>query len=474
MNNAQEAYNFQKDKGFQDLLKQANKCLECGRCSGGCPMAYFFPEHFNPRHLLERLIENPEDVINSIDIWFCASCYTCNKHCPQGLELPKILTELRKIAIEEKGLDQLHEALKVIQEKIPFAESFFRVCFHPERFPIDKEVIDELIERKTTDRKVPQLDNRIAIIGSGPAGLYASYLLRLKGFQVSLFEAADRIGGMFRRCIPEYRLDDETIDCDVRFIESLGVDIHTNTAIGQDMPFDQLFRDGFEAVFVATGAHGSLKMNLDGEDLPEVMGSLHFLEKLKTNNLPVTEDRIVVVGGGNTSIDSAMASIKYGAKEVTVLYRRSKDEMPADESEINIAEKEGIQFQYLVSPIRFIGKEKLESVEVVKMELGYPDLSGRRRPIQVENSNFLMKADKIVVAIGDKPMVDFLPKEIQLNGDGTIAVNPINMATNLEGVFAGGDAVLAAGNVSEGMMTASKAVNGIINYLEKKWTIIRK
>jgi len=468
MSKAELKYDNPGDGELQDLIKQAFTCLSCGKCSGGCPMVYLFPEDYNPHKVLEKLVENPEEALASKDIWFCASCYKCNKKCPQGIELPEVFLKLRRIALKKNGLGNLKEVIDDLHERIPFYNNFFRVCYHPEKIPLGKDEVDSLFEKYVSESKLKQIPatrEKVAIIGSGPAGLFAACELRRKGYQVTVFESRQKAGGMFQLSIPEFRLESEIVDHDIDLIEDLGIEIKTNVRVGKDIGFNALFEDGFQSVFIASGAHSCLHLHIEGEDLPQVMTSLEFLEANKTGAFKAMKDKFVVIGGGNTAMEVATSAVKYGAKEVSVLYRRTKDEITADINELREVKNEGVKVQYLVMPLRFIGDEKLRGIECIKMELGHPDLSGRRRPVPIKASNFIIDADMAVVAIGEKPDLGYLPGEIMLSKGGTIAINPLSMETSMKGVFAGGDVIWGSASVAEAIMAAGRAVDGMDKYL---------
>ncbi|MBE9492695.1 MAG: FAD-dependent oxidoreductase [Bacteroidetes bacterium] len=463
-------YDIQLDSSFEEVIINAYECLECGKCTAGCPIVEMFPQHFNPHHLLGRLLVDPEKVLEEKDIWFCASCYQCNKRCPQGIELPDIFLKLRRKAIKEKGLENLEKTMKIIGEKIPFPGSLFWVCFHPERIPLEKETMIKLFDKihfKKEKAVVPRSDNKVAVIGSGPAGLFVACELIHKGYHVTIFEAQPNAGGMFRTCIPEYRLPTAIIDNDIKNIEKQGIEIKTNIKIGEDLAFGQLFKDGFSAVFIASGAHKCLKLGIPGEDLPGVTNTLLFLEDLKNNKIKKMPEKVLVIGGGNTAMDAASAAAISGSKEVHVLYRRTSKEIPADKNEIREAEEKGVKIHYLTVPGKFIGKDKIEKVECLKIELGPPDLTGRRHPVPVKDSEFEMDTDMVIVAIGEVPSVNFLPEEVMMNNDGTIAVNPLTMETTMAGVFAGGDVIYGPATVSEAIISAKKAADCIDHYLKQ-------
>lgn len=429
-----------------------------------------FPEHFNPHHLLGNLIMHPEEVMNKLDVWFCASCYKCNKNCPQGIELPEIFIKLRRKIIAENGVGNLASTLEIIKEKIPIYASFFRVCYHPERIPLDNKVVEELLASKSKqlDRNITlESGKKIAIVGSGPAGLYAAYLLHLKGHSVTIFESGEKAGGMLRRCIPEYRIPSTDLDLDIERIENMGIKILTNISIGEK-PNIRNLKIKYDAVLLVTGAHQLMRLKLPGEELPEVYGSLEFLEDLKQGEInQASVEKAVVIGGGNTAMDVASTIKRTGVEKVILLYRRTRKEMPADLNEIAEIEKDGVDIQQLVAPVAFLGKDHLKAIECQKMELGPPDLTGRNRPVPVKDSNFTLDVDLVVNAIGERPTVDYLPDFININRDGSISTDPLTMETSMEGVFAGGDVVLGSATVSEAIVNAGKAVIGIEKYLQK-------
>lgn len=468
-----ETLSEKKSETFtEETLAQAYLCLECGKCTGTCPMVELFPDHFNPRRILTSLISDPESVLNQPGIWMCASCYKCNKRCPQAIELPGIFLDIRKKALEKNGKRNLEKALKVIGEEIPFPASFISVCLHPERLQIELSTFIDLIDKtfkppKSGKSKV--LKEKVAVIGSGPAGLMTGNELKKKGYQVTIFESKSFAGGMLSECIPEYRMPLEIISSEIENMKSQGLDIKTDTHIGKDLSFKQLFKQGYEAIFIAVGAHSCQKLSVEGEDLDGVYTSLSFLMELKIWKNPLTTGKVVVIGGGNTAMDIASTAIKHGSGEVTILYRRSKAEIPADANEIRETEMDGARIQYLTAPLKFIGnKGRVNQIECIKMELGPPDRTGRKRPLPVKDSNFTIDADQVIVAIGEIPDTGFLPDQIEITRNGRIVIDPITVKTNMEGVYAGGDGVLGPATIAEAIVAGKKAANEIDKYLRSK------
>ncbi len=468
MNQEEKNIDLMQDKTFQNLVKQAYDCLECGKCTGGCPMVYLFPGHFNPHHVLEELAANPEKTINMKDFWYCASCYTCNKKCPQGIELPDIFLTLRKYAIQQNGTKVLAEVLENLKKQIPFANTFFRVCYHPERIPLDDKIVDMLTESAIDFKKtytVQSTGKSVAIIGAGPAGLYAAWLLAAKGHQVTIYESSEDTGGMLSRCIPEFRLPKETVNHEADLLRKMNITIKNGVIVGKDITLNEL-KTNHQSTLIATGAHKCIKLNIEGEHLKGVMNSLEFLEAVKTGRISdLNSKQVMVIGGGNTAMDVASVAVRAGAL-TQIIYRRSKNEIPADINEIREAVEEGAKIEYLMLPVKFNGNKTLESVECIKVELGSPDFTGRKSPIPIEGSNFTISADYAVVSIGEKPAIDFLPEQIEISRRRTIAIDPLTMHTSMEGVFAAGDAVLGPSTVSQVIMMAAKAVVGIDKYLK--------
>jgi len=445
-------------------------CFECGKCTAACPMVELFPESYNPRILLHNISLNPEKIMSDKELWLCAWCYRCAKRCPQGLAIPEIFLMARQTAKEQGFLEGFQKAMETIKDEIAFPATFCWVCFHPERTRIDKTTITKILKPYLASRKKsPQskiCKEKVAIIGSGPAGLTAAYELAKEGYPVTVFESYSQPGGMLRTCIPTYRLPREVLDADINGLKQLGVEIKTNTKIGEDTRLDSLFKQGYKAVFIATGAHKTRKLNVEGEDCKGVYDALDFLNEAncgKTMKL----GKAAVIGGGNTAIDAARTAVHNGAREVTVLYRRSRDEMPASPVEIKEAEEEGVKFQFLVAPKKILGKGKhATGIECVRMELGEPDETGRRRPMPIANSEFTVDLDTVILAIGESPDLSFLPKDVETTKESTIVVDPMTMETSKKGMFAGGDCTSGPATVVEAIVAGKKAVKSIQNYLK--------
>jgi len=452
-------------------------CYDCGTCTASCPVVKVVSEYYNPRTFLQRVFLNLEDVLTEAGLWLCARCYRCYDRCPQGVNLPELFPQIRELAVERDYLPdaqaKLWEVLKLLREVIPFPVVYSWLCLRPyeeeiECSKVDKLVIDTL-QRFIADydkEKIAPIPKtrkeKIAIIGSGPAGLTVAYDLVKMGFPVTVFESLPEPGGMLRVGIPEYRLPKRVLDAEIRYLKSLGIEIRTNTAIGKDLTFNDLLREGYKAVFIAIGAHKSRKLRIEGEEMKGVIQALDLLSETNRGKKVKLGDRVVVIGGGNVAMDAARTALRLGVKEVSILYRRSRGEMPANPLEVREAEGEGVKIQFLVSPRRILGEAgRVTAIECVRMELGELDETGRRRPIPIEGSEFTMEVDAIIPAIGETPDPSLLPKDVKVTRGNTILVDPVTLETSMPGVFAGGDAVSGPATVIDAIAAGKEAAGSI-------------
>ena len=435
-------------------------------------MNELLPNTYNPRMLVEKIYHSPTEALKDPALWLCAWCYRCYKHCPQKVKLPEVLLEIRKIAKEQGKLEGFSQALELVSQEIPFPASFGYICLHPERAELDlpAEISDHSVVGKrrrskaASDAEKP--NEKVAIIGAGPAGLTAAYELAKKGYPVTVYESSLHAGGMLRECIPEFRLPKNIVDTEIEHIKKMGVEIKTGITVGKDLPFNDLHREGFKAVFLSVGAHRTRKLGVEGEDLKGVFDALDFLKLMNEGEKVDIGERVAIVGGGNVAIDSARTAIRSGAKEVTILYRRSGDEMPANPYEIKEAEHEGVRINYLIVPKRILGQGgRVTALECVKMALGEPDETGRRAPKPIEGSEFNVPIDSVIMAIGEAPDLSFVPKDVEVNEDNTVAVEPFTVITSQPGVFAGGDCVSGPASVVEAILAGKKAADSIDEYL---------
>jgi NADPH-dependent glutamate synthase beta subunit-like oxidoreductase len=450
-------------------------CFECGICTASCPMAELLGKNYNPRGLLEKICLSPDDVLSSEELWLCAWCYSCSRHCPQALKLPEIFLLLRKRAKEHGHVNSYEKALKTIVNEVPLPLVTTSVCFHPERAGLDKGRILEKIEHmreegfKKEKRKAKETTSKckVAVIGSGPAGLTVAYELGRKGYEAMIFEALPEPGGMLRKCIPQYRLSRGVLENEIQFVKDSGVEIKTGITVGKDLNFKDLLKEGYKAIFIGVGAHKAQELKIEGDNLKGVIHALDFLWSINSGEKTEIGKNVVVIGGGNVAVDSAKTALKLGAESVTILYRRSREEMPAIPWEVREAEDEGVKIEFLVAPKKILGENgKVSAVECVRMRLGEPDESGRRKPIQIEGSDFKRETDMVILAIGEIVDAAFLPKEVELNDDGTVWINPITMETSMQGVFAGGDVVTGPATVIEAVRAGKCAAESIDGYLK--------
>ena len=345
-------------------------------------------------------------------------------------------------------------ALKLIKSKIPLPASIGRVCPHPcekscRRRNVEAPINIAQLKAFAGDMDLkkdsyipeckPSSGKRVAVIGGGPAGLSAAYHLTIMGHEVTVFDMMEKMGGMLRFGIPQYRLPKEVLDKELAIIEKMGVAFKNNVKLGVDFTIESLKAE-YDAVIAAVGAWRSSPMRVPGEELEGVYGGIDFLRGVIKHNAPDIGEKVAICGGGNTAMDACRTAVRLGAKEVYVVYRRTRSEMPADELEIDEAEEEGVIYKFLTNPISFNGEDgKVKSITLQVMELGEPDASGRRRPVPVEGKTEEISVDSVILAIGQKLVAEDV-KELKLNERGNIEADPDFFSTSMEGVFAIGDA----------------------------------
>lgn len=436
-------------------------------------MNELLPNEYNPRILIEKIYHNPEQALNDPALWLCAWCYRCYRHCPQKVKLPDVFLSVRKIAKEQGKRKAFDKAMETISQTVPFPVSFSLVCLHPERAQFDNPS-NQLIKNSATKKRKTSSTvqtqkttaRKVAIIGAGPTGLTAAHELGKKGCEVTVFESTPQPGGMLKQCIPEFRLPKKLLDEEINHIKDVGIEIKTNTKIGKAVSINELWKQGFSAILVSVGAHRTRKLGVEGEDLPEVIDALDFLTKTNNHEQVKIGQHVTIIGGGNVAIDSARTAHRLGAKEVTILYRRTKDEMPANPYEIKEAEDEGIKIQFLVAPKRILGQNNhVHGIECLKMKLGEPDQTGRGAPIPIEGSEFTIQTDSVIPAIGEAPDLSPFLKEIEIGEGNTVAVEPYSTETSQPGIFAAGDCVSGPATFIEAILAGKKAAESIDQYL---------
>ena len=409
----------------------------------------------------------------------------CQHVCPIDTEAPAYIAYIAQ--------GKFKEAFDIIIKDNPLPSVCARVCNHPcqtkceagkwgspitiralKRFAADyavKSGIYPLKRNISASMEQTLKKERIAIVGSGPAGLMAGYKLSNKGYDVTIFESLEVIGGGLAVYIPDYRLPKDILKLDIENIKNSGVKIKTNTEIGKDIKFKELCKD-FKAIFIATGAHKPKKLNIPGEDTVGVLNAIEFLKDVIVGNNVNVGAKVGIIGGSNTAVDAARVSARFeGSKEVTVIYRRTIDEMTSSKDEIEALLEEGIKIEFLTAPERVLSENgKITGVECLKMQLGEADASGRRRPVPVIGSEHIIGLDTLLVAIGDEPEIGFLEIEdgLEISKWGTIVINPETLETNLKGVFAGGDVVTGPSTVIEAMSAGKLAAKMIDKYIKGK------
>ena len=451
-----------------------DKCTGCGVCAEWCPVV--MPSEFNVGIGTREAIYTPfpqavpkKYVIDRKEDRPCNAA--CRDACPLHMNVPAYL----KLISEEKA----EKAYKIIRATNPLPGICGRVCYAPceeacNRGQIDDSLAIRDLKRFVADHvdleklEMPRVEptgKSVAIVGSGPAGLVAAHDLALKGHKVVILEALPEPGGMARVGIPEYRLPKEVVRQEIDYIRKLGVEIQAGVEVGKHVSLDELKKKS-DAIFIAVGAHQGMALRVPGEELSGVIEGIEFLRRVNLGEKIEVGKKVAVIGGGNTAIDCARTSKRLGAEEVTILYRRTRAEMPASEEEISAAEAEGIKIEFLVAPARFLGDGVVSGVELIKMKLGEPDASGRPRPIPIEGSEFRLSMDTVIAALGQTPRVDFAKGlGVLLSRRGTVEVDSDTGATNIEGIFAGGDVVTGPAFVVDAMAAGRRAARSIDAYL---------
>ncbi|MCS6902739.1 MAG: FAD-dependent oxidoreductase [Candidatus Bipolaricaulota bacterium] len=397
----------------------------------------------------------------------------CQHACPIGAEVPVY------IALIAHG--RFAEALEVVRKDNPLPSVCGRVCHHPCEAKCragdgGEPIAIRALKRFLTDhapslgaprRAVFPTGERVAIIGSGPAGLTCAAELAQMGYRPTVFEALPVVGGMLAVGIPEHRLPKKILQADIEAIKALGVTIQTNTALGREITLDGLFAQGYKAVFIATGAHKSVRLNIPNEDAEGVLPAMEFLKAVNLNETVKIGPRVGVIGGGNAAVDAARVARRLpGVESVSMIYRRTRNEMPAFAEEIEAALEEGIAIHYLAAPKRVITEEnRVKALECVRMKLGPVESSGRRQPLPIAGSEFTLDLDTLLVAISEQPEIALQDSQIRVSPWGTIVVDPETLATDRPGVFAGGDVVTGPKTVIEAMAAGKIAARSIDQYL---------
>jgi len=492
---AYEYRNLPVDRENPLYERDYNLCIGCSRCVKACQEIRGIEAITMVDHNGQRWPE-PSDGKSLVSSG-CKYCCACVEVCPTGALIDKEAKWRPDINHEELtnpcryacpahidvpryarlcGEGKFAEALAVIREKVPFPGALGRVCIHPCETACRRDGLNEAISIKflklaaaerddrqwrTQSKSSPSTGKKVAVIGAGPAGLTAAYYLAKQGHAATVFEALPQPGGMMRVGIPDYRLPPEKLNAEIDEIKSAGVEIKLNTRVES---IEALFKEGFDAVFAAPGAHRGMKMGVDGEDSPGVFDGATFLREINLSQKIDTGEKVAVIGGGNVAIDAARVSLRLGAKQVTIVYRRTRAEMPASAEEVEAALEEDIEILFLAAPVGISREGKKLKLTCNRMELGEPDASGRRRPVPIKGSEFTTEFDSIIAAIGQVPDIP-AGFNLKLGRGNTIQARAETLATSVKGVWAGGDAVSGAATVIEAIAAGRKAASAIDQYL---------
>jgi glutamate synthase (NADPH/NADH) small chain len=434
----------------EEAIKEASRCMQCAKkpCVDGCPVRIDIPAFI--KALKEKDYQKGIDILHANDSLPCIT----GRVCPQEEQCQAVCV------------------MKKLGEPISIGRL--------ERFLADWDLPNRANNKAAHPASVAKKNKKVAIVGSGPAGVTCAAELAKKGYSVTVFEGYHKLGGVLVYGIPEFRLPKAIVETEIRLMEELGVTFVTNALIGRAMTIEELLKDGFAAVFVGAGAGLPNFMGIPGENLNGVYSANEFLTRvnlMKAYKFPEYDTpvkrgvNVAVVGGGNVAMDSARTALRLGAQHVYLIYRRSEKEMPAREEEVIRAREEGIDFRLLTNPLRYIGDANgfVKQVECIKMELGEPDASGRRSPVQLKGSEFIIDIDEAIVAIGNtpNPIIPRTTPGLKIKKRGEIEADD-DGRTSITGVFAGGDIVTGAATVITAMGAGRKSAQAIDDFLTAK------
>ncbi|MGB5687007.1 MAG: NAD(P)-dependent oxidoreductase [Candidatus Electrothrix sp.] len=445
------------------------------------------PNELDPAERIKNFMEVTAGYDAETAILEAQRCLQCKKPacidgCPIRNDIPGFIALLRENKIEE--------AYWKVRETSTMPSVCSRVCPHEFQCEgsclrgkkgepvaigmLERYLTDWMVANKKAMTKDCALPNgrKVAIVGSGPAGITAAHVLAHQGYKCTIYEALPVFGGMLSVGIPHYRLPRDIIGAELAALKSCGVEIKLGVTIGKDKTLQELREDGYDSVFIGVGAHEGRKLGIEGEESTQgVLHGVDYLRRVLTGELVDVGKKVVVVGGGNVAIDVARTALRTGSDEVFILYRRTKEEMPASGAVIHHLEEEGVRVEILAAPIKILADEKnqLTGVECVRMELGEPDDSGRRRPVVQEGSNFIIEADSIIPAISQKVQHEAdNGTDLKLESWGTYTVNPRTLQTSVPWVFAGGDNVLGPQTAAKAVYQGKVAAESMQRFMEGK------
>jgi len=457
-----------KIKKMPERVKN-EKCTALGECYRVCPVNLY--DEYNGYLSLRCAISH--FPMGDKKYYIIKEVPICQRTCPIGLDVRGY------VGLISDG--KYKEALELIRSKLPFPGIIGRICPHPCEQKCNRGKLDEPISIRdlkrfvadnakisTEQKEIPESAKKVAIIGAGPAGLACAHDLSQMSYKVTIFESLPVEGGMLAVGIPEYRLPRDILNMEIDIVKKMGVEIKKGIKVGKDISITQLLENGYHAVFIAVGAHRGLKLGIPGEDAKGVIEGVYFLQRVNLKEKIEIGKNVIVIGGGNVAIDAARCALRLGSK-VKIVYRRSRDEMPASNEEIESALAEGINIEYLTAPLEVvINNGAVSRLKCIRMRLGDPDASGRRRPIPVSGTEFELDTDTVIPAIGQTSNLDFLKniKGIEISRRGTIIVDPESLSTGVKGIFAGGDCITGPGIAIDAIASGKKAAISIDKYLK--------
>ncbi|RLF98269.1 MAG: dihydropyrimidine dehydrogenase [Thaumarchaeota archaeon] len=422
------------DVDLKSAVHEASRCLRCKtpRCVEACPLSFPVPS------FLSLVAQEKFDLAMKLALRLMPSLRTCGRICVAYCEKACTLGQLSGKPVRIRA--------------------------------IKRAVADRYLKPENLPKPAEEKNIKVAVIGSGPAGLTAAYRLRLLGYPVEVFEAKSVIGGELIRRIPEFRLPSKIVEREVDLVKRLGVRFKTGICVGEDIDLNDLMKQGYAAIFIATGAGVSRSPGIPGLDLDGVEMALTFLEEVKFGKRRSIDGIVWVVGGGNVAVDAARTALRLGAKSVKIMYRRTRSEMPAFHEEVEEALREGVEIEFLTQPVEIIGEGgRVRRVKCIRMKLGEPGPDGRRRPIPIEGSEFEVEADHVIFAIGEEPESGWIKEEydIELTNRKAIKIDS-RFRTSRDGVFAGGDVVRGPSDYALAVADGIKAANEIDRYLKSR------